>query len=117
MRRDGIKGESGGNGGQNRMEGNMVSLIQHDYYGSHLQNYTDLAYIELLAFQREGMGREGGKEVGTQSFRNNCRVLFLPSTRKQEIQVEGYRKLFGPTGQKRRWRQGQRGMIEERADW
>ena len=59
------------------MEGNIVSLIQHNYYGSYLQNYTDLAYIELLALQREGVGREGGKEVGTQSFKNNCQVLFL----------------------------------------
>ena len=63
--------------GQDRMEGNIVSLAQQDCYGSHLQNYTDTAYIELLAFQRERVGREGGREVGTQSFRNNCRVLFL----------------------------------------
>ena len=74
MGRDRIKRENRSNGGQDRMEGNIVSLIQHDYYGSHLQNYTDLAYIE---FQKEQVGREGGKEVGTQSFRNNCRVLFL----------------------------------------
>ena len=44
------------------MEGNIVSLIQYNYYGSHLQNYTDMAYIELLVFQREGVGREEGKE-------------------------------------------------------
>ena len=36
------------------MEGN--SLTQHDYYGSHLQNYTDMACIELLAFS---VGRRG----------------------------------------------------------
>ena len=77
MGRDRIKRENRSNGEQDRMEGNIVSLIQHDYYGSHLQNYTDLAYIELLAFQREGVGREGGREVGSQSFRNNCRILFL----------------------------------------
>ena len=59
MGRDRIKRENRSNGGQDRMEGNIVSLTQHDYYGSHLQNYTDLAYIELLAFQREGVGREG----------------------------------------------------------
>ena len=41
------------------MEGNIVSPIQHNYYGSHLQNYTDMAYIELLAFPK-GMGGEGG---------------------------------------------------------
>ena len=46
--RDSIKRENRINGGQDRREGNIVSLIQHDYYGSHLQNYTDLAYIELL---------------------------------------------------------------------
>ena len=61
------------------MEGNIVSPIQHNYYGSHLQNYTDLAYIELLAFQREGVEREGAKEAGTQSVRINCNVL---TTRK-----------------------------------
>ena len=41
------------------MEGNIVSITQHDYYGSHLQNYTDMACIELLAFEKEWMGREG----------------------------------------------------------
>ena len=61
--RDRIQREKRSIEGQDRMEGNIVSLTQHDYYGSHLQNYTDLAYIELLAFQREGMGRKGGKEV------------------------------------------------------
>ena len=81
--RDRIKRENRSNGGQDRMEGNIVSLIQHDYYGSHLQNYTDLAYVELLAFQREGVGREGGRKVGTQSFRNNCQVLFLPLGNKK----------------------------------
>ena len=61
------------------MEGNIVSPIQHNYYGNHLQNYTDLAYIELLVLQREGVEREGAKEVGTQSVRINCSVL---TTRK-----------------------------------
>ena len=42
------------------MEGNVVSLTQHDCYGSHLQNYTDMVYIELTAFPK-GMGGEGGK--------------------------------------------------------
>ena len=83
MGRDRIKRENRSNGGQDRMEGNIVSLIQHDYYGSHLQNYIDLAYIESLAFQREGVGREGGKEVGTQSVRINCRVMFLPLGNKK----------------------------------
>ena len=59
MGRDRIKRENRSNGGQNRMEGNIVSLIQHNYYGSHLQNYTDMAYIELLAFPK-GMDGEGG---------------------------------------------------------
>ena len=59
MGKDRIKRENRSNGGQDRMEGNIVSLTQHDYYGSHLQDYTDMAYIELLAFQREGVGREG----------------------------------------------------------
>ena len=81
--RDRIKREKSSNGEQDRVEGNIVSLIQHDHYKSHLQNYTDLAYIELLAFQSEGVGREGGKEVGMQSFRNNCRVLFLPLGNKK----------------------------------
>ena len=43
--------------GQGRMKGNIVSLIQHDYYGSQhdyygnlLQNNTYIACIELLAF-------------------------------------------------------------------
>ena len=40
------------------MEGNIVSLAQHDYHGRHLQNYTDIAYIEFLAFPK-GMGLEG----------------------------------------------------------
>ena len=59
--RDRIKRENRSNGGQDRMEGNVVSLTQHDYYGSHLQNYTDMAYIELLAFPK-GMGGEGGRK-------------------------------------------------------
>ena len=53
--RDRIKRENRSNEGQDRMEGNIVSLSQHDYYGSHLQNYTDMAYTELLAFPK-GMG-------------------------------------------------------------
>ena len=59
MGRDRIKRENRSNGGQDRMEGNIVSLTQHDCYGSHLQNYTDMAYIELLAFPK-GMSGEGG---------------------------------------------------------
>ena len=43
------------------MEGNIVSLTQHDYYGSLLKNYTYIAYIELLAFS-VGMGGERGRE-------------------------------------------------------
>ena len=43
------------------MEGNIVSLSQHDYYGSLLHNYTYTAYIELLAFS-VGMGGNGGKK-------------------------------------------------------
>ena len=34
------------NGGQDRMEGNIVSLSQHDYYGSLLHNHTCITYIE-----------------------------------------------------------------------
>ena len=33
--------------------------------------------LNCLPSQREWVGREGWGEVGTQSFRNNCRVLFL----------------------------------------
>ena len=61
MGRDRVKRESRRNGGQNRMEGNIVSLIQQNYYVSHLQNYTDMAYIGLLAFPK-GMGGEGGRK-------------------------------------------------------
>ena len=43
------------------MEGNIVSLTQHDYYGSYLQSYTYIAYIELLAFS-VGVGGEGRRE-------------------------------------------------------
>ena len=75
--------ENRSNGGQDRIEGNIVSLIQHKYYGSHLQNYRDLSYIELLALQREGVEREGGKEVGTQSVRINCQIMFLPLRNKK----------------------------------
>ena len=57
--RDRIKRENRSNGGQDRMEGNIVSLTQHDHYGSHLQTYTDMAYIELLVSQREWVRREG----------------------------------------------------------
>ena len=49
---------------------NIVSLTQHDYYGSRLQNQTYIAYIELLAFSEGWVGREEGKEVGTQSISN-----------------------------------------------
>ena len=59
MGRGRIKRENRSNGGQDRMKGNIVSLIQHDYYGSHLQKYTDMAYIELLAFPK-AMSGEGG---------------------------------------------------------
>ena len=64
-------GKKGGR--QSRMEDNTVSLTQHDYYGSLLQNYTYITCIELLAFSvgmdREG-GRKGGREVGIQSITN-----------------------------------------------
>ena len=51
------------------MEGNIVSLTQHDYYGSHLQNYIDIAYIELLAFPK-GMGKILSHKRGKKSFFN-----------------------------------------------
>ena len=53
------------------MEGNVVGLIQYDYYGSLLQNDTYIACIELFDFS-VGMGREGGREVGIPSIRNKC---------------------------------------------
>ena len=59
LERDRIKRQNRSNEEQDRMEGNIVSLTQHDYYGSHLQNYRDMAYIEFLASQREWVGREG----------------------------------------------------------
>ena len=59
--RNRIKRENRSNGGHDRMEGNIVSLTQHDYYGSHLQNYTYIAYIEFLAFSVR-MGGEGGRK-------------------------------------------------------
>ena len=71
MGRDKVKRENKRNGEQDRMEGNIVSVTQHDYYGSHLQNYTYITYIELLAFS-VGMGGEERGKVGTQRFRNNC---------------------------------------------
>ena len=43
------------------MEGNIVNLTQHDFYGSLLHNYTYITYIELLAFS-VGMNKEGGCE-------------------------------------------------------
>ena len=64
--RDRIKGENRSNGGQDRMEGNIVSVTQQDYHGSHLQNYTDMDCIELLAFPK-GMGGEGGMKRGWNS--------------------------------------------------
>ena len=36
LERDRIKRENRSNGGQDRIEGKIVSLTQHDYYGSHL---------------------------------------------------------------------------------
>ena len=48
-------------GGQDRMEGNIVSLSQHDYYGSLLQDYTCMTYIELFAFSVGIGGRKGEK--------------------------------------------------------
>ena len=66
--RDKIKRENRSNAGQDRMEGIIVSHTQHDYYGSHLQNYTDMAYVELLAFPK-GMCVEGGmKRSGNSKF-------------------------------------------------
>ena len=59
--RDRIKRKNRSNGGQDKMNENIVSLTQHYYYGSHLQNYTDMAYIELLAFPM-GMGGEGRRK-------------------------------------------------------
>ena len=50
------------------MEGNIVSLTQHDYYGSHLQNYTDMAYIELLAFPKGMCGERGRKRSWNSKF-------------------------------------------------
>ena len=44
------------------MEDNIVSLTQHDYYGSLLQNDTYIACIELLAFS-VGMGEEEGEKL------------------------------------------------------
>ena len=81
--RDRIKRENRSNGRQDRIEANIVSLTQHDYYGSHLQNYIDMTYIELLAFPK-GMDGEGGMKRSWKSkFRNNCRVLFLQQGNKK----------------------------------
>ena len=56
-----IKRENRSNGGQDRMEGNIVSLSQHDFYRSLFHNYTCITFIELLAFS-VGMGGEGRRE-------------------------------------------------------
>ena len=47
--------------GQDRLERNIVSLTQHDYYGSYLQDYTYIAYIQLLAFSVWMSGKGGRK--------------------------------------------------------
>ena len=56
-----VKGENGINGGQDRTEGNMVSLSQHNYYGSVLHGYTFMTHIELLVLSM-WMGKEGGRK-------------------------------------------------------
>ena len=50
------------------MEGNIVSLTPHDYYGSHLQKYTDIAYIELFSFKMRMGGEEGRKRSLNSKF-------------------------------------------------
>ena len=50
LRRDRVKRENRINRGKDRMEGNIVSLSQHDYYGSLLHNYTGMAYVKLIVF-------------------------------------------------------------------
>ena len=61
MGRDKVKRENRLYVGQDKMEGNIVSLTQHEYYGSLLQYYIYIAYIELLAFS-VGMGGEERRE-------------------------------------------------------
>ena len=55
-------------GEEDRMEGNTVSLSQHDFYGSLLHNYTYMAYIELLAFSMGMGGEERRKRTWNSTF-------------------------------------------------
>ena len=66
-----VKRVNGINEGQDRTEGNVVSLLQHNYYGSALHCYTCMTYIELFVFSMR-VGGEGGKEYGTHRFKNEC---------------------------------------------
>ena len=43
------------------MKENIVSLLQHDCYGSVLHDYTCITLIDLLAFS-VGVGGEGVRE-------------------------------------------------------
>ena len=59
------------------MEGNIVSLTQHDYYGSHLQNYTYIAYVELLAFScGDGWGGRKGEKLELKILGTNIENCF-----------------------------------------
>ena len=77
MGKDKVKKKNRINGSQDRMEGNIVSLTQHDYYGSLLHNDTHIACIELLAFS-VGIDGEGRRERSWNSefHKQMLRIVF-----------------------------------------
>ena len=85
------------------MEGDRVTLGQHDHDGSRWPNYADLASVESLAFQREGVGGgEGGREGGRKRSWNTTFEEQLSSTvpaaRKEEHPGKGVQKAIRPYG-------------------
>ena len=59
------------------MEGNIVSLSQHVYYGSVLHNCTFITYIELLALLNEGRwGGKKGENLELKSLKTNVKIVF-----------------------------------------
>ena len=66
-----VKGQNGINEGQDKTEGNVVCLLQHNYFESALHCYTCMTYTELLVFSMR-VGEEGRRKYETQSFRNKC---------------------------------------------
>ena len=94
-----VKGVNGINEGQDRTEGNVVSLLQHNYYGSALHCYTCMIYT-IIEGGWEGRKGENMEFKALRMYVKHCFSMQLEIKLYRQWSIEIYFALQENRGER-----------------